>query len=73
VDTVGLNLHPSTTAKALLATPELTVEKPLVDIQTCGNAGKKSHKALSVRFSGSKVAQHGSIDSSAGVRSRQNI
>src|SRR6185437_1451365 len=57
---VSLDLHATAAAKALLATPKFTVEKFLVNAQTCGNAGKKSHKALSVRFSGSKVAQHGS-------------
>ena len=30
-----------------------------VDPQTCRNTGEESHKALSVRFSGSEVAQHG--------------
>ena len=45
-------LHPSTTAKALLPTPEFSGPKYLVDVQdACGNAGKKSREALSVRFS----------------------
>ena len=57
---VGFDLHAAAAAKALLAPPEFAVEEFLVNVQTGRYAGKESHKALSVRFSGSKVTQHGS-------------
>src|SRR5712671_3691304 len=67
VDAVSLNLHASAAAKALLPAPEFTIEECLVDVQASRYAGKKSHQALSVRFSGSKVTQHGSGNPVSGV------
>src|SRR5262249_42498214 len=55
---VGFDLHTPAAAKTLLTTPELAVEKRLVDFKTSGYPREKGHERLSVRFTGSKVTKH---------------
>ena len=52
LDGVGLDLHPSAAAVALLAPPKLVVDRGDVDIETGGNALDDGDEGFAVRFAG---------------------
>jgi hypothetical protein len=58
VGLVGLNLHATAAAVALLPAPEITIQESLIHRQPRRQSRQESNQGFSMRFSRCEVAQH---------------